>query len=214
MPTRDPDGTWNWGPLEGVGRGLVAAARDFGNQIVGNTGPAGSNPNLFNRLLNMGAAYSTPESFASTGNAFVGARNGAIAGNGRPGSVVARGRIGDRSGLGPTRNLGGPPAREGLLGPNVGPSGGGRDPNFRMQGSSDWAQNASGAGRAATDAANAEITATARGETSDINDFRNGGGSRRGQSRLGAGQLGRGGDEALNAASRSMYNRRGTQAEM
>ena len=60
---------------------------------------------------------------------------------------------------------------------------------------------------------------------SNINDFRrggsrprlsrggSGGGGNMGGVTLGLGQLGRGGDEALAAASRSMYDRRGTQIE-
>lgn len=128
MPQRDPDGTWNWGPLEGVWRGLMAAGRDFGNQIVGNTGPAGENPSFMGRLINMGAAGSTPASLASPITAMANARNGAIAGNQRgptapntgadpritgsrpAGSVVARGRA-DRSGLGPTAAMVGPSGR-------------------------------------------------------------------------------------------------------
>ena len=100
---------------------------------------------------------------------------------GGQGSVVGRGFVGGNAGMGPTAAR---PTNEGngFLQGGWGGGSAGRDPNYRMPGVRDWAQGASGAARAATDARNSEIANEARGTTSNIEDFRNGGGSSQGRS--------------------------------
>jgi hypothetical protein len=111
------------------------------------------------------------------------------------------------AGLGPTNatpTTGGAGFLQGGFG-----GGSGRDPNWRSQGVSDWAQGASGAARAATDARNTEIANEARGTNSDINEFREGGGSSQGRSTARV----TGGDVSLIEHVRAQFNRGGTQAE-
>jgi hypothetical protein len=71
-------------------------------------------------------------------------------------------------------------------------------------------------GRNFIDMDNSRIAQEARNTVSDIEDFRRGGGgsrSERGESPIGLGQLGRGGDEALIAASRAQHSRNGALME-
>ena len=220
MPQRDPDGTWNWGPLEGVGRGLMAGVRDGLGRAFGSIGPNDAST-LGGRFGNIIANEINPLTGAATLGAMADARNAAIAGNQRgptapntgadpritgsrpAGSVVARGRA-DRSGLGPTAAMVGPSGRPrgGLMGgsglPASMPT---RDPNYRMPGTGGRAE------QMPVGEYQAEMPGLVR-PGSESGDIEADG------IRLGLGQLGRGGDEALNAASRSMFNRRGTQAEM
>lgn len=225
MPRRDPDGTWNWGPLEGTGRGLMAGVRDGLGRAFGSIGPNDAST-LGGRFGNIIANEINPLTGAATLGAMADARNAAIAGNSRGptapntgadpritstrpvGSVVARGRA-DQSGLGPTRVSTGAGMSRGdgrfagaglLRGNTFGPSTPARNPNFQMPGTGGRA------GPMPVDEYRATMPQLVRPE--------GGGGVDRGQSRLGAGQLGRGGDEALNAGSRAIYSRRGTQAEM
>lgn len=114
------------------------------------------------------------------------------------------------AGLGPTGarpTTGG----NGFLQGGFGGGSAGRDPSWRMGGVRDWVHGASGAARAATDARNAEIAAQAGATESNIDDFRNGGGSGETQGRSTAHVTG--GDVSLSEHIRAQFNRGGTQAE-
>jgi len=191
-----------------TGRGLGAAGRDVAGQMFGSTGP--NDPStLGGRFGNIIANEANPLGILQTGQAFAEGFRGqsgtapdrfaattesisqAASRTRPPGSVVARGFVG-RQDRGPVTAGAG------------GVRGDGRFAGGGLLGNTFGQSQPTGSYRMPVDEYRATIPELVR---------RDGGSAERGSSRIGAGQLGRGGDEALNAASRAMFSRRGTQAE-
>jgi len=191
-----------------TGRGLGAAGRDVAGQMFGSTGP--NDPStLGGRFGNIIANEANPLGILQTGQAFAEGFRGqsgtapdrfaattesisqAASRTRPPGSVVARGFVG-RQDRGPVTAGAG------------GVRGDGRFAGGGLLGNTFGQSQPTGSYRMPVDEYRATIPELVRPD---------GGSAERGSSRIGAGQLGRGGDEALNAASRAMFSRRGTQAE-
>lgn len=219
MPQRDPDGTWNWGPLEGTGRGLMAGVRDGLGRAFGSIGP-NDGSTFRGRMGNIIANEINPLTGAATLGAMANARNAAIAGNDMgPRAATVQNPV--RVSPSPTRNTSGSVVARGFAGAATRPMSN-RAEGFRaglMRDSTGVV--GPGRGRAGTmpvDPYTPQGVPTGPGSVSRPTAAGSGSlGADDGNSgniRLGLGQLGRGGDEALNAANRSFYNRRGSQAEM